>query len=238
MRPAQLRTRIFSEAYSQAASERALDRWLEMLAQQDMDYLREHPDTPRLRDSGVRYYHDGRGSDRGVVDEWMDIPEALHEGVTDCKSLAAWRVAELRVSGEDSGARCGKKFALIDDPDAGQLMLYHVIVLRSDGRTEDPSAELGMNVDEPDGYIPVPGVPWVIVNGMTNAVGAAMLGNPDATAQLRRLRQRAEHGDARARYLIEVARLIRDKGYDPHRARWGRLPDGSWRWLPGPRGDR
>lgn len=227
MRPAQLRTRIFTEAYSQAASERALDRWLEMLVQQNLDYLREHPETPRLRDSGVRYFHEG------IVDEWMDIPEALHEGVTDCKSLAAWRVAELRLSGEDPDARCTKKLAVVDDPDAGQLMLYHVIVQRSDGCIEDPSTELGMNVAEPDGYIPVPGVPWVVVNGMTNAVGAAMLGNDDATAQLRRLRERAEQGDARARYFIEVARLIRDKGYDPRRARWGRLPDGSWRWLRG-----
>lgn len=238
MRPAQFRTRIFTEAYTQAASERALDRWLEALVQQDMDYLREHPDTPRLRDSGVRYYHDGRGSDRGVIDEWMDIPEALHEGVTDCKSLSAWRVAELRVSGADPGARCGKRFALVDDPDVGQLMLYHVIVVRGDGRTEDPSAECGMNVEEPDGYLPVPGVPWAVVNGMTNMVGAAMLDNEVALGQLHALRRRAERGDGRARYLVEIARLICDRGYDPRRTRWARLPDGAWRWLPGPGGGR
>jgi len=230
VRPVKFRTRIFTEAYPQAASERALDRWLEALAQQDEDYLRAHPDTPRLRASGVRYYHSGRGSRSGVVDEWMDIPEALHEGVTDCKSLSAWRVAELRVTGEDLGARCGKRFAVVDDPDVGELMLYHVIVQRSDGRTEDPSAELGMNAEEPDGYIPVPGVPWRVVNGMTNIVGAALLGNDEATTQLGRLQQRARQGDARARYLVEVARLIRDKGYDPARTRWDRLPDGSWGW--------
>jgi len=231
VRPIQLRTRIFTEDYSRAASERALDRVLEDLAQQDVDYLQEHPDAPRLRASGVRYYHSGRGSASGLIDEWLDVPEALAEGVADCKSLAAWRVAELRVSGEDPGARCHKKFAVVDDPDVGKLLLYHVVVRRSDDRLEDPSREHGMNVDEPDGYIPVPGVPWVVVNGMTNAVGAALLGSELALDQLAALRRRAEGGDARAAYLIEVARLIRAKGYDPARSTWSRLPDGTWAWT-------
>lgn len=231
MRPAQLRTRIFTEDYSRAASERSLDRRLEMLVQDDVDYLREHPDAPRLRDSGVRYYHDGRGWPGGLVDEWLDIPEALREGVADCKTLAAWRVAELRVSGEDPGARCAKRFAEVPDPDVGTLLLYHVIVQRSDGRTEDPSREHGMNVDEPDGYIPVPGVPWAVVNGMTNIIGAALLGNEEAQAQLEALQRRAARGDARARYFIEVGRLIRSKGYDPARRRWARLPDARWTWV-------
>lgn len=231
VRPIRLRTRIFTEDYSRAASERALDRNLESLTQQDEDYLREHPDTPRLYDSGVRYYHSGRGHADGLIDEWLDVPEALVEGVADCKSLAAWLAAEHRVYGTDPGARCGKRFAVVDDPDVGSLLLYHVIVQRSDGRTEDPSRELGMNVDEPDGYIPVPGVPWVVVNGMTNVVGAAILGNETALEQIGALHRRAEGGDARARYLIEVARLIRSKGYDPKRSRWARLPSGAWTWT-------
>jgi len=233
MRPAQLRTRIFTDSYTRDASERALDRWLEALTQQDVDYLREHPDTPRLYDSGVRYYHSGRGSDSGLVDEWLDVPEAMSEGVADCKSLAAWLAAEYRVRGTDPGARCTKKFAEVDDPDVGRLLLYHVLTLRSDGSIEDPSRVLGMNQDEPDGYIPVPGVPWVVVNGMTNAVGAALLGNELALSQLEALRQRAERGDARAAYLIGVARLIRNKGYDPARSRWTRLSNGSWTWTRG-----
>lgn len=231
MRPAQFRTRIFTDLYSRAASERVLDRWLESLTLQDLDYLREHPDTPRLYDSGVRYYHSGRGDSSGVVDEWQDIPEAMNEGATDCKSLSAWLAAEYRFRGTDPGARCCKKFALVDDPDVGSLLLYHVQVQRSDGRIEDPSRELGMNVDEPDGFIPVPGIPWTVANGMTNVVGAAILGNEIALGQLDALRVRAENGDARARYLIGVARLIRSKGYDPQHTKWTRLPDASWAWV-------
>lgn len=227
MRPAQFRTRIFSSAYSREASERALDRWLEALTQQDLDYLREHPETPRLYDSGVRYFHEG------IVDEYFDIPEALHETIADCKTLAAWLAAEYRFRGIDLGARCTKKFAEVDDPDAGRLLLYHVLTLRSDGSTEDPSRVLGMNVDDVDGFIPVPGVPWIVVNGMTNAVGAALLGNEMAISQLAALRTRAEAGDRRAAYLIGVARLIRNKGYDPARNRWTRLPDGAWSWTKG-----
>jgi hypothetical protein len=225
MRPAQFRTRIFSDLYSRAASERALDRWLESLTLQDLDYLREHPDTPRLYDSGVHYFHEG------VVDEYFDIPECLNETIADCKSLAAWLSAEYRFRGVDLGARCCKKFAVIEDPDAGTLLLYHIQVQRSDGSIEDPSAVLGMNKDDVDGYIPVPGVPWTVANGMTNVVGAAILGNEIALGQLDALRKRAENGDARARYLVEVARIIRGKGYDPQRTRWTRLPDASWAWT-------
>lgn len=233
MRPMIIRTGIFQDKWSRAESERVLDLLLEFLTQVDMIFLRSRPDTPRLRDSGVRYYHDGRGVPRGLVDEYLSVDEALREGVADCKTLAAWRVAELRVSGEDPGARCAKRFAEVPDPDVGTLLLYHVIVQRSDGRTEDPSRELGMNVDEPDGYIPVPGVPWAVVHGMTNIIGAALLGNEQAHAQLAALGDRAARGDARARYLVEVGRLIRSKGYDPAHRRWARLPDARWSWVNG-----
>lgn len=233
MRPMILRTRIFQDGWTREQSERALDLLLELLTQLDLIYLTAHPETPRLYDSGVRYYHDGRGSAAGLVDEYLTVDEALSEGVADCKSLAAWLAAEYRVSGRDPGARCTKKFVEVDDPDVGRLLLYHVLTLRSDGTIEDPSRVLGMNQDEPDGYIPVPGVPWVVVNGMTNAVGAALLGNELALNQLEALRQRAERGDARAAYLIGVARLIRNKGYDPARSRWTRLSNSSWTWTRG-----
>jgi hypothetical protein len=222
VRPAQFRTRIFTDAYSRAASERVLDRWLESLTLQDLDYLREHPDTPRLYDSGVRYYHEG------IVDEYFDIPECLNETIADCKSLAAWLAAEYRFRGIDPGARCCKKFALVEDPNVGSLLLYHIQVQRADGTIEDPSAVLGMNKDDVDGFIPVPGVPWAVSNGMTNLVGAVMLGNETAFEQLTELRVRAEKGDARARYLVGIAELIHNKGYDPKRNKWKRFPDASW----------
>lgn len=221
----ELKTRIFTEMWSQAASEKVLDIILEALVQIDILFLRLNPKTPKLYESGVRYYHEG------IKDEWFSVDEALHERLADCKGLSAWRVAELRESGEDLAAKCTKKFAVIGDPTVGRLVLYHVLVQRGDGTIEDPSRKLGMNMPEPDGYIPVPGVPWIIVNGLQNAIGAAMQGNVVAVDQLARLRQRAEAGDARAKYIVQVARIIREKGYTPDKNEWKRLPDGRWDWV-------
>lgn len=225
MRPIQFRTRIFQQEWSRDASERVLDIMLEALVQIDKVWLQLNPRTPDLYASGVRYYHEG------IVDEWLSIEECLHEGVADCKSLSPWLVAQLHVSGVDRGAKVVKKFATITDPTVGDMLLYHVLVQRGDGTIEDPSQRLGMHHPEPDGYIPVPGVPWVIVNGLEHAIGAGMQGDDVAVAQLEELRIRAEAGDARAKYLINVARLIRAKGYDPAKTEWTRLPDGSWDWF-------
>lgn len=225
MKPIIFRSRIFSGEWSRGASEKVLDILLEALVQIDILWLRLNPSTPKLKDSGVRYYHEG------IVDEWFTIEEAIHEGVADCKTLATWRVAELRVSGEDPGARVTKKFAVIRDPAVGEMLLYHIIVQRSDGTIEDPSRETGMHEPEPDGYIPVPGIHWPVLNRMTNIIGAGMLGNAAAVKVLIGLRERADAGDTRAKYLIEVARLLRLKGYDPTRSKWVRKADGSWDWV-------
>jgi hypothetical protein len=173
----------------------------------------------------VRYYHSG------IVDEWHDIGAAMHDKVADCKGLGCWRTAELRASGEDPAAHPFKKFAVIDDPTVGKLLLYHIQCQRGDGRIEDPSRELGMNVDEPDGFIPVPGVRWSVANAMTNAVGAALLGDTRAQQVLDELRERANRGDRRARYLRGVAREIVQSGYDPRKTKFLRHRDGSFEWV-------
>jgi hypothetical protein len=54
----------------------------------------------------------------------------------DCDDLAPYRAAELRVTGEDPGARAVVK--------KSGPMRWHAIVQRSDGRFEDPSLEAGM----------------------------------------------------------------------------------------------
>jgi hypothetical protein len=220
----ELRTRIFTEAWSQSASEKVLDMILELLVQIDILYLRLNPKTPKMYESGVRYFHNG------IKDEWFSTCESLHEQLADCKGLSAWLVAEYRVTGVDPGAKCCKKFAVIDDPTIGKLVLYHVMVQRSDGTIEDPSRKLGMNKPEPDGFIPVPGVSWTIVNGLEHAIGAAMQGNTVAMDQLLELRRRAEAGDLRAKYLVDVARRIRAKGYTPNKTEFKRQPDASWEW--------
>ena len=220
-----LRTRMFSPDMSQAASEVYLDIQLDALVAMDLVWLRLNPETPALHASGVRYHHEQ------IKDEWLDIGAALHDRVCDCKGLAAWRVAELRTSGEDPAARTCKKFAVVDDPAVGRLMLYHIQVERGDGTIEDPSRDLGMGGEEPDGYLPVPGVAFAVANTLTHTIGAGMLGDAAALAALDALRARAEAGDRTAKYLIGVAREIRARGYDPHKTKFVRRPDGAFEWT-------
>jgi hypothetical protein len=220
-----IRSRMFTPDMSQRASEEALDICLDALVRIDLLWLRLNPTTPRLRDSGVRYYHEG------IKDEWYDIGAALHDQVADCKGLAAWRVAELRASGEDLAAATSKKFAVINDPSIGKLLLYHIQVTRGDGSVEDPSRETGMGGVEPDGYLPVPGVAWAVANAMTHNIGAAMLGNPRALEVLQELQERANRGDRLAYYLRGVARDIVASGYDPRKTKFVRHDDGSFEWV-------
>jgi hypothetical protein len=220
-----LRTRMFTADMSQRASEVYLDIQLRALVDMDLYWLRLNPGTPKLRVSGVRYYHEG------IRDEWFDIGAALHEHVADCKGLAAWRVAELRASAEDVAAHTTLKFAVVDDATLGKMLLYHVQVMRGDGRIEDPSREQGMGGSEPDGYLPVPGVAWAVANALTHTVGAAMLGDRQGAAALEELWQRSQRGDRRARYLVGVVQSIVDRGYDPRRTEFVRQADGSFAWV-------
>ena len=104
---------------------------IEGLSLLDEQILTEAPDFPRLYESGVIYRKEAR-------DTWRHADDVLCSGGGDCEDLAAWRVAELRVSG--------------DDPDAYVYVYqsgphrYHAVVARGSGRIEDPSLILGMQV--------------------------------------------------------------------------------------------
>jgi hypothetical protein len=106
---------------------------MEALIAANIAYLRLHPDTPRLYESGVRYEEEP-----GTQDDWNDIPETLSLGVGDCEDLAAWRIAELRVAGELAAIPRVTVFT------EGRRVTYHVAVRRAAGAIEDPSRELGM----------------------------------------------------------------------------------------------
>lgn len=84
---------------------------------------------PALYSAGVRYRPEPR-------EVWRHAGHVLGEGWGDCEDLAAWRAAELRVSGEDPDA------AVATYKSAPRR--YHAVVLRGDGTTEDPSRALGM----------------------------------------------------------------------------------------------
>ena len=105
---------------------------LDALIAIDILYLRRHG-APYLYRSGVRYENERPGEEH-----WRAIPHVLRLGYADCKSLAAWRCAELRVLGEK--ARCS--MSVRQNPDGTRL--FHIFVLRANGRYEDPSRALGM----------------------------------------------------------------------------------------------
>lgn len=94
------------------------------------EQLRENR-LPELYRSGVRYRAEPPGSER-----WQLPMETLWRKHGDCEDLAAWRAAELVVSGQDVRAR-----AVLRRIRPG---LMHCLVLRGDGTIEDPSRLLGM----------------------------------------------------------------------------------------------
>ena len=114
---------------------------IEALVLVDLAWLDLHPETPPLYLSGVVYRVDPLG-----LETWGDIPCILSAAPPsgDCKDLVAWRLAELRRSGQDPGAK--PFLRRFDDVVNGRLVIeYHVQILRGDGRTfEDPSVVLGM----------------------------------------------------------------------------------------------
>ena len=110
---------------------------LEAVAQANVDFLREYPNTPPLYKAGVVYEEEPPG-----VEEFLDIPEVYSRGATDCANLCAWRVAELRKAGVKA------RFRLIwTRTPRGRI--FHVQVRHPNGRIEDPSVLLGMNADSP-----------------------------------------------------------------------------------------
>lgn len=116
-----------------AAGERSLKGLLAALVIANIEYLKLHPRTPLLYQSGVRYQSEPLSSE-----EWQDIPTILRQGVGDCEDLASWLVAEYRI-------RKGIRAKIhITHRRSGGMLRYHVVVRLPDGRIEDPSAKLGM----------------------------------------------------------------------------------------------
>ena len=99
-------------------------------------WLRAHPDTPRLYESGVRYQRESPTHGGHHEERFLTWPWILYCGLGDCDDLAAARVSELHVTGEDPHAWAEAVEVAKDQ--------YHAVVIRGDGRREDPSAILGM----------------------------------------------------------------------------------------------
>lgn len=116
-----------------AAGERALKGLLAALVIANIEYLKLHPRTPLLYQSGVRYQAEPLGSE-----EWQDIPTILKRGVGDCEDLASWLTAEYRIR------RAIRAKIHVSHRRVGGMLRYHIMVRLPDGRIEDPSARLGM----------------------------------------------------------------------------------------------
>lgn len=127
----------FGGSVSKTAQKKKLLRMLEALVQVNLIYLRSHPDTPLLYESGIRYKSEIHSF--GISkEEWFDIPHLLERMKGDCEDLACYRVAELR----HSGVRA--KVAVKDKDLTPTTTLFHVLVQWPNGRLEDPSKKLGM----------------------------------------------------------------------------------------------
>lgn len=108
----------------------AVQRFLTALQLVDQDQLTSGR-YPSLYRSGVRYQREPRGQE-----DWQTVSRTFRLKYGDCEDLAAWRAAELVVTGEDTGAR-----AVIKRVRPG---LIHCLVQRGSGAMEDPSRVLGM----------------------------------------------------------------------------------------------
>jgi hypothetical protein len=108
----------------------AYEAAVEGLARLDTQLLRVTR-LPSIYRSGVRYK-------REPSDVWRHVIDVQRSGWGDCEDLAAARVAELRVSGEDPGAYVHVY--------QSAPRRYHAVVARHDGSIEDPSWILGMRV--------------------------------------------------------------------------------------------
>lgn len=122
-----------------------LQRLLSAVQAFDEAFLRRHPLTPALYASGVRYRPEAEACAVGAdllacgEERFLSVPEVIAQGAGDCDDLAPWRAAELRVRhGVEAHAVvfCARRH--------GSARLWHCVVSLPDGRTEDPSAVLGM----------------------------------------------------------------------------------------------
>jgi hypothetical protein len=121
---------------------------LEGLVQVNGLVLDKLPGLPPLYGAGVRW--------RAIPhDTWRRVDQIAGEGWGDCEGLSAWRVAELRGTGEDPLSRVGVYHT--------GPRKYHAIVIRGTDDIEDPSVLLGMRVRP---RMPLTRADMNVINGM------------------------------------------------------------------------
>jgi hypothetical protein len=121
----------FHPQASKVENAHALRALLDCLVELDSLCLKVCPTLPTLYQSGVFY----RLMPSSMA--WDTTPILYGRGFSDCKSLVASRIAELR----QQGRIAIPVFRNIQD---GWGTMYHILILHSDGRWECPSRLLGM----------------------------------------------------------------------------------------------
>jgi hypothetical protein len=121
----------FHPRASKVNNAKALRALLDCLIDLDSICLEAFPELPKLYESGVIY--------RLMPSEaaWDTQPVMLERGHTDCKSLVAARIAELRRAGRVAIP----VFRNITD---GWGTMFHILILHGTGQWECPSRILGM----------------------------------------------------------------------------------------------
>ena len=127
-------TDLFNGPVDRAESHQVLEILLNALFQIDMAYLRNHPNTPRIYQAGVRYQEEV-----APQEDWRDIPTCLRERTLDCEEAACWRAAELNVR---DGIKAVPIYSFRTLPNGD--VVYHIRVQYPNGQIEDPSRVLGM----------------------------------------------------------------------------------------------
>jgi len=122
---------VFSTGSTDLENAKALKALMTALIDLDVAYLQHHQ-APKLYASHVVY---------GRTQEWETIPAVLARRYADCKSLAAWRVAELRK--EDTRADAVFRWKARNNG----IKDFHILVVTPKGY-EDPSKVLGMGSNE------------------------------------------------------------------------------------------
>lgn len=124
---------VFYPGSNQDEDAYVLRSLLDALISIDMAYLRNHATLPLYR-AGVVY---------GRTQEWERIPDVMLRGYADCKSLTAWRVAELR----HKDLKANPVFRWRVRNDGSNVKDFHILVQTTTG-FEDPSRLLGMGNSE------------------------------------------------------------------------------------------
>lgn len=142
---------------------RVLNMFVRTLCAYNVLWLRRHPETPNIYESGVRYRLQEIG-----IEQFRPIPLVLRAGEGDCDQLATWRAAELR-----------ERHKIKALPEVKQMgkRVFHVFVRLPNGKVEDTSARLGMAVPA-----------RVVAEGRRILEGQSHHGTNASTARAARLR--------------------------------------------------